>query len=383
MLKRNKRPAPRIFFATDVHGSETCFRKFVNAAEAYSADAIILGGDITGKQLVVIVADNGGWRIGRVHDARASTARRRSTRRSSQLSAGGLYPIVVTPEEERALADDPAAVEERFTTERLERVRTWMQLAEERLRPQGIPCFVSPGNDDDREVAQVIDELVGRTPEGDVVEVSGHEMISWGWSNHTPWDTPREQSEAELGGGPRRDGISAPGSRGGDLQPALPAVPIRARRRAGARRDPEADHRAAASELQPVGSTAVRDAIELYQPLVGLHGHIHDCRAMKAIGRSMCINPGSDYQTATLRGAIVVLAPHESDGMELYDRVSVLHDASARAPEPDRVSNAEPCGRGMTDPWRWPSPRPSRDHGRGPTRRRRSGRPGRAVADHG
>ena len=56
MLRRNKEPTPRIFFATDVHGSETCFRKFVNAAAAYSADALILGGDITGKQLVLIVA---------------------------------------------------------------------------------------------------------------------------------------------------------------------------------------------------------------------------------------------------------------------------------------------------------------------------------------
>jgi Icc-related predicted phosphoesterase len=312
VLKRRKRPSSRLFFATDVHGSETCFRKFVNAAKAYEADAIILGGDITGKQLVFVVADNGGWRIGEGTSAERLDSVEALEATQKRLSAGGLYPIVLEPEEAQALAADPAAIERRFTEERLGRVKSWMELAEERLRPLGIPCFVSPGNDDDREVAELLDRASWvSNPEGEVIDVGGHEMISWGWSNPTPWDTPREQSEPELGAqlnemaSKLRDPETAifnlhcpPYQSGLDDAPALDESlkPITS---------------GGQLTLLPVGSTAVRDAIERYQPVLGLHGHIHDCRAMKKIGRSTCINPGSDYQTATLRGAIVQLSEQD------------------------------------------------------------------------
>jgi Icc-related predicted phosphoesterase len=284
----------------------------VNSAKAYEATAIILGGDITGKQLVFVVAENGGWRIGDGPTAERLDTNEALEAAQKQLSAGGLYPIVLTPEEAQALASDPAAIERRFTEERLARVRAWMELAEERLRPLGIPCFVSPGNDDDREVAEVIERASWvSNPEGEVIDVDGHEMISWGWSNPTPWDTPREQSESELGAhldemaSRLRDPETAifnlhcpPYQSGLDDAPAL---------------DENLKPRTSGGQLTllPVGSTAVRDAIERYQPTLGLHGHIHDCRAMKRIGRSTCINPGSDYQTATLRGAIVQLSERD------------------------------------------------------------------------
>lgn len=318
MFKRSKQPTPRIFFATDVHGSETCFRKFVNAAAAYSADAIIMGGDITGKQLVLIVEENDGWRLGRGDAAERLDSQEALDSARRRLAAGGLYPIVVSPDEEHALVSDEHAIERRFTHERLARVESWMALAEERLRPHGIRCFVSPGNDDDREVAEIIDAARWvENPEGKVVDVAGHEMISWGWSNPTPWDTPREQSEADLGAH-----LETMASKLGDAESAifnLHVPPFRS----GLDDAPELDATlkpvtsGGQIQLVPVGSTAVREAIERYQPMLGLHGHIHDCRAMKKIGRSMCINPGSDYQTATLRGAIVQLAPHDVSAWSL------------------------------------------------------------------
>jgi uncharacterized protein len=312
MLKRTKKPTPRIFFATDVHGSETCFRKFVNAATAYLADAIIMGGDITGKQLVLVVTENGGWRVGRGENAERLDDVQALDAARKRLASAGMYPIVVSPEEEQALVADEHAIKRRFTEERLARVRAWMELAEERLRPAGIRCYVSPGNDDDREVAEIIDSARWvENPEGKIVDVAGHEMISWGWSNPTPWDTPREQSEEELGAH-----LAAMASKLRDPEGSifnLHCPPYRSGLDDAPALDETLKPVTSGGQLQllPVGSTAVRAAIERYQPLLGLHGHIHDCRAMKRIGRSMCINPGSDYQTATLRGAIVQLAPHD------------------------------------------------------------------------
>jgi uncharacterized protein len=313
-----KGPASRIFFATDVHGSETCFRKFVNAAKAYKADAIILGGDITGKRLALIVEERGGWRIGAERDIERLESAEAVEAARKKMSAAGMYPIVVTAEEEQRLVEDQNAVEERFKQERLQRVESWMALAAERLSPAGVRCFVSPGNDDDRDVAEVIDRAEWvENPEGKVVDLGEHEMISWGWSNPTPWNTPREQSEVELA-----EQLMAMASRlrapeesifnlhCPPFQSGLDAAPLLDATLKPVLRGGHVD-------MVPVGSTAVRQAIERFQPMLGLHGHIHECRAMKKIGRSMCINPGSDYHTGTLRGALVQLSAHKVDAWTL------------------------------------------------------------------
>ncbi len=52
---------PRIFFATDLHGSETCWRKFLNAAKFYDCDTLICGGDMTGKAIIPLVEENGNF----------------------------------------------------------------------------------------------------------------------------------------------------------------------------------------------------------------------------------------------------------------------------------------------------------------------------------
>jgi Icc-related predicted phosphoesterase len=57
-----------------------------------------------------------------------------------------------------------------------------------------------------------------------------------------------------------------------------------------------------------VGSVAVRDAMRTYQPLLGLHGHIHESRGEAKIGKSKSINPGSEYSEGVLRGALITLS---------------------------------------------------------------------------
>jgi Icc-related predicted phosphoesterase len=56
-----------------------------------------------------------------------------------------------------------------------------------------------------------------------------------------------------------------------------------------------------------VGSTSVREAIERHQPVLGLHGHVHESPGASKLGASLCLNPGSEYGDGILRGAIVDL----------------------------------------------------------------------------
>ena len=58
-------------------------------------------------------------------------------------------------------------------------------------------------------------------------------------------------------------------------------------------------------ETHPVGSTACPEVIEREQPLMGLHGHLHESRGTVKIGRTVCVNPGSEYTEGILRGALI------------------------------------------------------------------------------
>jgi len=60
--------------------------------------------------------------------------------------------------------------------------------------------------------------------------------------------------------------------------------------------------------MEPVGSTAVRELIEEYQPPLSLHGHIHESRGKTRIGETIAINPGSVYSEGSLQGAVIDLA---------------------------------------------------------------------------
>jgi uncharacterized protein len=61
--------------------------------------------------------------------------------------------------------------------------------------------------------------------------------------------------------------------------------------------------------MASVGSTAVRSSLETIEPLLGLHGHIHESAAAQKVGRTLSVNPGSDYGDGVLRGVIIDLDP--------------------------------------------------------------------------
>jgi Icc-related predicted phosphoesterase len=299
----------RLFYATDVHGSERCFRKFVNAAAFYEADAVLLGGDITGKAIVPLVASDGRYEglflgepfsVGQGEDADELEKRIANT---------GYYGWRSTPEENEAVEGDPAAQRELFTRLIVERVAAWAALAAERLGPLEIPCYVNAGNDDPPEVDAVLEEAEWvQFLEGRVVELpDGTEVASCGYANMTPWACPRDVGEEELG--KRLEDVIAKLDDPGSAVFNFHCPPYGTGIDSGPKLDENFRVTAGAGGIQmiPVGSVACRAAIEEHQPLLGLHGHLHESRGTSKLGRTVCINPGSEYTEGILRGALIEL----------------------------------------------------------------------------
>jgi uncharacterized protein len=307
VFRRSKPTRTRLFFATDVHGSEQCFRKFLNAAKVYEVDALVLGGDVTGKVVVPLVADGSESWSGELH-GEPVTARGEGELEElrKRIRAMGRYDVVLTPDAKAELDADPARVEAAFRTAMRESLERWVALAEERLE---VPCFMMLGNDDFDELADALrgSDAVTYAEDGVYELPGGYELASIGYSTPTPWDTPREISEDELG--ERIDAVVAQLREPGQAVFNFHCPPRDTHLDQAPVLDDELRPQVDASGLRvgSVGSSAVRAAIERSAPLLGLHGHVHESPAAQKLGRTVCINPGSDYGDGILRGAIVDL----------------------------------------------------------------------------
>ena len=305
MAKRTK-----LYFVSDLHGSGKCFRKYLNGGPIYKADVMVLGGDLAGKAIQAITrAPAGRFRFS-FRGASYDLEDGEDLRRVEQLIADhGYYPYRADPGELAAM-EEGGQLDELFLTLITQRLQEWLELADERLRPRGIPIYWMLGNDDPPELAALLDGAPwGTHCEGHDVLVGEHEMISWGYANTTPWHTYREMTDDEL-----RSvfaGLAAeladPDHAIFNLHPppydtGLDEAPI-------LDESLQVQTSAGQAKMSPVGSHAVRELIERVQPLLGLHGHIHESAGFRKLGRTLAINPGSDYGTGALNGVLVTLEP--------------------------------------------------------------------------
>jgi Icc-related predicted phosphoesterase len=298
----------RLFFATDIHGSETCWRKFLNSGKHYEADVIVLGGDMTGKALVPVINDGDDrWHATLLENREELVGEDQLVAFEDAVSRRGYYPFRTTPQEVQELQENEARWHGLFEAEMLKTVERWMQLADEKLAGQGIRCFVCPGNDDQLNVDDVIRAAkTVELAEGEVVEIDGYQMVSSGWANRTPWDTYREEDEEDLEIRIRKitQQLTAPPER---TIFSLHCPPYRSGLDDAPQLTKDMELKEAGRSTVPVGSTAVRAAIEDHQPCLGLHGHIHEAKGTARIGRTLCINPGSSYEQGQLLGAVIDL----------------------------------------------------------------------------
>jgi len=298
----------KLFFATDVHGSEVCWKKFIGGGKFYEVDTLILGGDMTGKAIVPIVAQGGGkHKVTLLEQESILEDQAALDEMVKTIQNRGYYPYVTSPDEVSELSRKPEQLDALFAKECMATVQRWMDYADAKLEGTGIRCFVCPGNDDIFEIDQVIASTKHvKLAEGRVIPLDEHhEMVSSGWANITPWKTHREETEEELLA--RIEGVIAQAKDTAQAVFCLHPPPYGS----GLDEAPEltADLRPtyAGRALISVGSHAVLKVIQKYQPLLGLHGHIHEGKGARKLDRTLSINPGSMYEQGILNGALVEL----------------------------------------------------------------------------
>jgi uncharacterized protein len=295
----------KIFFVTDVHGSNVCYRKFLNALKIYNVDVGILLGDLTGKVLIPLIEKaGGGWETTLMRTHTEVQTQEELDKLKKTIEMMGYYWVHQTPGEFAEYQADPVKVDALFKKLMLQRLKEWIALADERLAGSGYKVYMAPGNDDHLEVDQVIEDSAAIVNcNNKNVMLGDHEMITFCFSNPTPWDTPREKPDEELE--PMLEELIAtvkdksnaifnfhapPYGYALDIAPELSKTLVQA-----------ADRKIHA------GSRAVANMIEKYQPLLGLHGHIHESRGAQKSKRTLLINPGSEYSEGILKGAVIVL----------------------------------------------------------------------------
>jgi len=298
----------KIFYATDVHGSEICWKKFVSAAKFYEVDTLILGGDMTGKAIVPIIAQGGDkYRVTLLEQETILDGQEQVAKMVQTIQNRGYYPYVTDPDEVTAISKTPGRSDQIFVEQVIKTAERWMEYADTKLAGTGIRCYVCPGNDDMFEIDQVIATSKSvQLVEGKVIPLDDqHEMMSTGWTNPTPWNTHCEESEDALR--KRIDVMVSQVRNFGTAVFNLHAPPYGS----GLDEAPELtkDLRPAYAgrSLVAVGSRAVLEVIEKYQPVLGLHGHIHEGKGMRKFKRTTCFNAGSMYEQGMLMGIVIEL----------------------------------------------------------------------------
>jgi Icc-related predicted phosphoesterase len=271
-----------------------------------------MGGDMTGKAMVPITGSNGTWRVTLQEQEAVLNGEDEVAAMEKRIADRGYYPIRLSPDEMSAWQADSSLVDTRFKQEMLGQVERWMALADERLAGKGIRCIVSPANDDIFEIDPIIASANAvELGESNLIELDGLSLVSTGWANPTPWNTFRELPEDEL-----RARIDALVADVPDRRRAIfnfHAPPFGSNLDNAPKIGADMRYVSGGQALIPVGSHAIREAILEYEPVLSLHGHIHEGRGAVKLGKTLSVNPGSSYEDGVLQAAILDLDPKKAE----------------------------------------------------------------------
>jgi Icc-related predicted phosphoesterase len=303
---------------SDLHAANRAYRKLLNAIKmnVYEARVVLIAGDLTGKAIVPLIAQgNGRYHasfLDQQYDVETNAELQELERTISDV---GYYPHRTDQDEIAALQADPDLMHDLFRRKMIERVGEWVALAEERIGQSGVQFYMMPGNDDDFGIdEQIAHSSYVINPVGRTIQLDEyHELISFDYANPTPWQTPREWSEEEYY---NRIKERATGLR--DVRRAVFMIHVPPYD-SGLDTAPELDKNLRPKVTMgdvlriPVGSTGVRRALQELQPMISIHGHVHEAPGQSKIGRTVCFNAGSEANQGILRGFVLDLGKDKLD----------------------------------------------------------------------
>jgi len=299
----------RIFFASDIHASDIAFRKFLNAGNYYRADALLYGGDITGKALIFIEKDReGNYQADFLGTHEVVKGEEQLKVLTQKIMDRGYYYRIMEGTEIDATMQSKEEMHKLITEEMIKRVQNWLELGRGLFAKSDKKMYLLLGNDDPRDV---LDALRNGTNEN-IIDVNeknfkldcGIEAIGVPFSNVTPWNLPGDVPEDVL-----QNKIEKLVSGIQDIHHSIFLIHVppvdTAIDEAPLLEDLKIKVDVTGIKTTHVGSIAVRSSIEKFQPMVSLHGHIHESRGVARIGKTLCVNPGSEYEQGVLRGAVI------------------------------------------------------------------------------
>ena len=149
----NVRPRP---WAPAMTRSMTAWRKFLNAGAFHHADVLVMGGEMTGRAMVPLVADGRGWRVTFEEQPHRLSGEAEMAAMETHIADRGHYPVRLSQDEVEAFANDAVLVDRRFTAEIRHRLERWMAMADERLAGSAIRCLVAPAADGHFDVGPLV-----------------------------------------------------------------------------------------------------------------------------------------------------------------------------------------------------------------------------------
>ena len=299
----------KLFFSVDVHGANSVWRKWLRIPELFGVDALLLCGDLTGKSLVPFI-EKGNGKYNAYYFGKNWTLEsgKEANEMEKRIQDAGAYTLRCNSDRIKELQNNPEQVEKLMMQMIKDRIHQWMEMLIDKIDLSKVDVVAMPGNDDDREIDEIIKSFGDKGVIwclDDVINILGIPTISLDYVNPTPWDTPREDNEKGMKkrlkklitklDDPSQSIFNVHAPPYGtmlDLAPELDAnkKPVTV---------------AGQVNFVHVGSKAVTEAIEKYQPMIGLHGHIHESYGHDKIGNTPIVNPGSEYGEGILRGFIV------------------------------------------------------------------------------